>query len=316
MRRTSLLALACPHCLGPLEMSESHDQDIREDVLRCPSERLTFPIMAGVPQLVPLNRVSEVEGFEESYSKAWQRDGWGSSDPAYLLSLPDRDTTRRNAGKWRFKARSAKALFDVLESMRLHRILDLGAGIGWLSHLLALRGYEVYAMDVVRDAVLGLTAAEVYVRVGPYFERVWGELERPPFRNESMDAIVCNASLHYASSLSEVLREIHRILRPGGALFVLNSPVYVSGRDAARTEADFREHLRGLGANEEVVSTYHHFTREILSTVLAETVGPMREVLFGRGARFRLTRALKGLILRTELASFPLLVALKPTIGG
>ena len=315
MRLPALDELACPHCLGPLEPSGSFEPDLQEGTLRCRGEGLAFPVSAGVPQLVRLDRAAQVAAFAESYSKAWQSDGWGSLDASYLLNLPHRDTTGRQAARWRFKARTMWALFDLLDSMRLHRFLDLGAGVGWLSHQLASRGHEVYAMDIVRDRVLGLAAAEVYLQVGPHFERVWGELERPPFRTESMDAIVCNASLHYASSLSEAVCEIHRILVPKGVLFVLNSPVYWSANDASRTEADFRKRLRDLGANEDVASTYHHFTRNDLESVLSGTIGPVREVPFDPGSLFRLVRAAKGFVLRTELASFPLLVAQKTADG-
>ena len=175
MRRSALEVLACPHCLGPLDLA-TDEQDVEQGTLRCDRESRKFPVVDGVPHLVRLDRVEWARSFAEAYSRGWQRDGWGSADPEYLLNLPHRDLTGRQTGKWRFKARTMEALFAFLDELSPRRVVDLGCGVGWLSHHLARRGYQVYALDIVRDRVLGLGAAGVYVRVGPFFERVWGEL--------------------------------------------------------------------------------------------------------------------------------------------
>lgn len=283
--------------------------------MTCEQDGRTFPVQKGIPLLVRVDRQADVEAFARNYSRVWLRDGWGGGDDEYFLNLPDKDTTGRQPTKWRVKARSAQALFAVLHRIRPHRILDLGAGIGWLSYRLAERGYESYAVDAILDDVLGLGAAGVYLRRGPHFERVWGELERPPFQRDSLDAVICNASLHYTPAIMETLGQIQRILRPGGTLIVLNSPVHEDKGDAARAEADFRSHLRRLGAGESVTSRVHHFVRPELEEGLRTAVGPVQNAPFDPGRAFRLTRRLKGLVLGMELATFPLLTATKPGEG-
>ena len=312
MRRAALEALACPHCFRRLQAVESTDP-ILEGVLKCERDDLLFPVQGGIPRLVRLDRQAKVEAFAQAYSRVWQRDGWGGGDTEYLLSLPERDTTGRQTEKWRVKARSMQALFALLDQLLPIRILDLGAGIGWLSHHLAERGHEVYSVDPILDDVLGLGTAGVYLRHGPYFERVWGELERPPFQRDSLDAVVCNASLHYTPAIEESLEQIQRILRPGGTLILLNSPVHKDKASARRAQADFRARLLKLGAEESISARVHHLVRAELELNLSQVIGPVAEVRFDPGRTFRLTRKLKGLVLGMELASFPIITATKGT---
>ncbi|HYS71434.1 MAG TPA: methyltransferase domain-containing protein [Thermoplasmata archaeon] len=307
MRPGALEAVACPECDGPLTASGTGE--LTTGSLRCDRDRLEFEVRDGVPELVRPSRIAGVRSFATGYSAAWRKDGWGASDPTTLLALPYRDTTRLQSSKWRVKARSADALFAALLPRTHPRVADLGCGVGWLSHRLARRGHEVFAVDVITDGILGLAAANVYVRQGPFFERVLGELDRPPFREGILDAVVCNASLHYAEDVESALRGIARTLRPGGALFVLNSPVHEDARSAIRAESGFRSHLLQLGAPEPVAFAYHHFTREPFLRLLEGTVGPAKEVPFDPGIGFRLARKAKGVALRMELASFPILVA-------
>ena len=257
------------------------------------------------------DRVCADEAFASSFSQAWRRDGWGAPNEADRLELPWVDRSRRHVREWKVKARSLKGLFQLLDRIRPTRVVDLGCGFGWLSHILAGRGHEVYAIDLVLDEVLGLAAADVYMRAGTGFERVWGEIEHPPLRDQSVDAIICNASLHYALDLRGTLFEIERVLRPGGFLIVMNSPVHANLDSAQRAQSDFRKRLQRFGAAEEISSSYHHFFRDDLESTIRDVIGPVFEERFDLGRSFRLVRSLKGMAFRMQLASFPLLYAPK-----
>lgn len=311
MRRRALEVLACPSCHGTLELRQNGDGEVDSGTLRCPRDRMEFIIESGVPALILPDQLDRLNSFAAEYQRVWQREGWGGRDPRYLLKLPYRDVTGRQRGKWRVKARSMEVLLPLLVRERVQRVVDLGCGMGWLSHHIARLGVEVFAVDVLRDEALGLRAGGTYVRRGPYFERIQGELERPPFRTESIDAVVCNASLHYAESLPKAVAGIERILRPGGLLAVLNSPVHHDASSARRAEFHFREQLKRQGATETLTSTYHHFTWEEIISVLGASLGPPREEPFDPGLVFRTIRFLKGMALRMELASFPIVTATK-----
>ena len=311
MRRGALKTLVCPNCLSSLR-PEGSFESLEDGTLACAQEGLAFPVRRGVPRLVRPHKEAELRAFAKSYSRVWRREGWGGED-GYLLNLPHKDTTGRQKSKWRVKARSMKVLLDLVDDLQVKRVLDLGAGMGWLSRYLAQRDREVYALDAVLDDVLGLEAATVYLGNGPYFERVWGEMERPPFRDGSLDAVVCNASLHYAKDLGQTLAEVGRILAPGGSLILLNSPVHRDATSARRAEAGFQAHLLALGADQTVAERYHHFVRSELEGALTEAFGHVVEMPFDPGQGFRSVRWLKGIALRLELASFPIFIS---TIEG
>src|SRR2546426_2815064 len=311
MRLASLAILACPECLGALSLPGVNSNSWPTSELECVDEKLRFPVIDGIPQLVRPERANAVQAMAENYSRVWQKDGWGSTSPLYLLNLPDRDTTGRQSGKWTVKARSMEALFDLFRALPPRRDLDLGCGVGWLTNRLARRGYAAFAVDIVQDNALGLRAANVYLRAGSVFERVWGELERPPFQAGTFDAVICNASLHYAPSLELTLAGVNRVLRPGGVFVVMNSPVHNEAQSAERAERSFRSQLSRLGASEYLVSGYHHFVQSRLEAALAATIGPPRNQRFDPGRGFRLSRRAKGILLGMELASFPIIWAQK-----
>lgn len=312
VRAQAIEVLACPVCLGPLSPVDAKRDDIVTGALLCSRDSIAYEISDGIPNLVLPSRAEQTQAMASSYAAAWAKDGWGSLDPQYLFELPFRDRTRRRSTEWRLKARSLSALLRFLDGIQSKIIIDLGAGVGWLSYQLARLGGTVFATDLLLDKLLGLGAASLYVESGTFFERVRGDLERPPFRDRSADIVICNASLHYARNLEATLSEISRILVPGGLFMIMNSPVHRDVTSAARAEGDFRSHLERLGANAEVTSNYHHLVRETLESEIRSAVGPVGEVRFGTGRLFQSTRFVKSTVLRMELAGFPLIYARKP----
>ncbi len=93
------------------------------------------------------------------------------------------------------------------------RALDLGAGQGALSQALKLRGFEVTAADINPGQ---------FRAAGVTFARL--DLNEPlPFPDAGFDLVVAVEVLEHLESPRAFLREIHRVLRPGG-LAVLSTP--------------------------------------------------------------------------------------------
>jgi SAM-dependent methyltransferase len=155
------------------------------------------------------------------------------------------------ARQWAVRARSFEAFVRLVlqpastESGGQVRLLDLGAGNGWLCHRAALAGHRGVALDVRDDAVDGLGAA------GPLMDRAPGRIapvaasfDALPLRPREFDVAVFNASLHYALDLAAVLAEAARVVRPGGRLVILDSPFYAREEQGEEMVAEKRREAR------------------------------------------------------------------------
>jgi SAM-dependent methyltransferase len=111
------------------------------------------------------------------------------------------------------------------------RVVDIGAGLcEFVNHI---RAREKWAVDM--DPNLRLRAAQgVHVRCGPAHDLAWLD-------SASVDVVFAsNVFEHFLSKddLGRALREIHRVLRPGGRLLVLGPNI----RYASRVYWDFFDH--------------------------------------------------------------------------
>jgi SAM-dependent methyltransferase len=196
-------------------------------------------------------RDAEARAFRVAYAEHRAREGRGPLAAAELLALPylDRGPFAR---EWQVRARSFDAFVrEVLEPLaRLRggrlRVLDLGAGNGWISYRMVQRGHRAVALDVRTDSVDGLGAATAYrPHLPALFARVAASFERIPFAACAFDLAVFNASLHYARELAGVVREAARVLRPGGRLVVLDSPFYETANAGEAMVREKRAGARG-----------------------------------------------------------------------
>lgn len=90
------------------------------------------------------------------------------------------------------------------------RVLDLGSGTGAAAPVLGDR--QVVALDPVRE-MLGLS---------PIRQRVVGVGESLPFADESFDGAFSAYVFRNLTSIPATLAELHRVIRPGGAVVVVD----------------------------------------------------------------------------------------------
>jgi len=226
--------LACPACRTALAIA-------------VPDERHCVPCGTAYRQtdgiwrfLVP-GRERAFDTFILEYETVRSAERRRVQNPSHLRALPYRDLSRKRPYEWSIRAKSFRTLVkEVIEpweraSGRPLRILDMGSGLGWLAHRVALRGHEVAAVDLVTNDFDGLG---VWKHYGREFLPVQAEFERLPFPDATVDVVVYNASFHYAASFGAALREALRVLRPSGRVVIMDTPIY---RDASSGAAMVRE---------------------------------------------------------------------------
>jgi len=139
---------------------------------------------------------------------------------------------RAAAGEWeRLKPFSPPGTDTVAESASLMQdfaaalvhlppapadlILDLGAGACWCSDWLQRLNLRTVAVDISWDMLrLGRTRL-------PRPDRAWlaaGDLESLPFAAASFEKAYCLSAIHHVPSIERALGEIHRVLKPEGAV--------------------------------------------------------------------------------------------------
>jgi SAM-dependent methyltransferase len=117
--------------------------------------------------------------------------------------------------------------YDRLKLEPGHLVLDMGAGAGRHAFEAFRRGARVVALDYgfgelpeVRD-LFGALVAEGEVVVpeqGVLGAAVNGDGTRLPFPDDTFDRIICSEVLEHIPDDSAALRELFRILKPGGRL--------------------------------------------------------------------------------------------------
>ena len=94
------------------------------------------------------------------------------------------------------------------------RVLDVAAGTGLGTAALRARwGCDVVALDQSPEMLARATAR---FADDPSVETVLGEAERLPFEDGSFDALTFTYLLRYVDDVPATLRELFRVVRPGG----------------------------------------------------------------------------------------------------
>jgi len=185
--------------------------------------------------------------FLTDYGVIRRAEGRGSDDPSYFLALPFEDVTGRHSAQWEIRARSyryfERSILPEFEqsAQRPLDILDLGAGNGWMSYRLALRGHRPVALDIFADSRDGLRAARHFPRAFPLCE---AEFDQLPLVPDRFDLAIFNSSFHYSADYHRTLREVRRCLRTTGAVVIMDTPVYALRQDGERMVTERREQFQ------------------------------------------------------------------------
>jgi glycosyltransferase involved in cell wall biosynthesis/SAM-dependent methyltransferase len=112
-------------------------------------------------------------------------------------------------------ARRARILLDYLELEDGQRILDGGCGMGfYLMAMSKLRDLDLVGMDMWMDRLRWAKREQVPA------DLVAAGLYRAPFEDGVFDAVLLSEVLEHIPDESLALREIKRVLKPGGVLAV------------------------------------------------------------------------------------------------
>ena len=132
-------------------------------------------------------------------------------DPPWLWQMRDRDGRRLRAAR-------ILAVLEDFSGVPLAgaTLLDVGASHGLIAAALAERVAWTLGIDV--DAAALCAALGERPTCGQ-LDLVRGSGTRLPFRDECMDFVVCNHVYEHVPDAPALLREVARVLRPGGTCY-------------------------------------------------------------------------------------------------
>jgi SAM-dependent methyltransferase len=221
LRAEDWVGWCCSYCAAPLRPFASG--------LLCAEEQRWFATQDGVHRLLPDERRREIRPFLELYQRVRRDEGWRPEvcaargvplDEAVALAQP-----HLGPGPW--------------------RVLEAGAGCGWASVRLLGQGHRVAGVDVNLDPTDGLPAANPLLPAPEALPRAEAEMDALPLEPSSFDLVLAVGSLHVGPRLTRTLVELRRVVRRGGVLLVLDSPVFRDRPDGEAMVADrMRAHAR------------------------------------------------------------------------
>lgn len=183
-----------------------------------------------------------------------------------------------------FKLRTAK------------KVLDVGAGHGLLLSFLAELGHECYALDVQNQPAVH---PDIYKTKPITFQQCNVEIDPIPYPEDCFDAVVCCQVLeHFTHSHLPAVKEMRRVLKPGGIIEV-DVPNVGSFRNRSRMlrgkniTYDYEEHyLYAVPVLHKGLSFYplrhnREFTKSELETLIRAAGFRQIEVSFLKSRRYR-----------------------------
>lgn len=294
---------ACPDCRASV-------LDAGEDAFRCPTCRQRFVCRDGIYRFLTHPSSPSAGPFSRHSSAVSPGNGSQETAPEYYRMLPvvKRDDPR--AAEWRIRRETYAHFQRVgLPAVWLGpvRILDLGAGTGWLSHRLASFGYTAVAVDRVDGDADGLGACRHYEIS---FPAVQADFDALPFEDAQFDVVVLNDSLHCSPHPEATLAEARRMLAPGGSLVVMDSPMFWRASDGhAMLQQQVRQAVAEQGVTDSLEEGVGFLTFDDLQQT-GMALGLRGRFVQSRGRiGSRLRRQIERLVSRRPPAAFGVWVA-------
>jgi SAM-dependent methyltransferase len=204
--------------------------------------------------------------FAAQYTALRKREGWigldGQEDP--VSGEP-----RLWRGRLESVSRAANALSSQLSGAERPVVVDVGSGGGWAARY--FRDADVIAIDL-----LGTEGR-------PGVLQVRADMRSLPLRDSTVDVAFYAASLHYAP-VTDSVGEAARVLRPGGFVIAVDSPMYRDRHGQELAEARSADYYAQAGFP-ELAAHYHPIDAAALRAVLAACGFEVVQLQAGRTAR-------------------------------
>ena len=114
-----------------------------------------------------------------------------------------------------------QAILETIGTITYTSVLDVGTGTGHMLQLLAKDATRAVGLDS-SHSMLAVARANLERAEIRGVDLRQGDIYSPPLANDSFDLIVCHQVLHFLDDPARAVREISRLLSPGGRLLIVD----------------------------------------------------------------------------------------------
>jgi SAM-dependent methyltransferase/uncharacterized protein YbaR (Trm112 family) len=242
MRLRFLEFACCPECEARLAIDwrqPAEGEDVEDGALRCTGCMRQYPIIGGIPRLLPDALASQTIAYHQDFvsrhatrlHEFLARAGQ-AADAGDAWWRDERRTIRSYSYQWR----KFKQMFPQWEAIFLDLIrpldrsffrgtvgLDGGCGFGRSIYYAATFGAEMIGLDLSE----AIEAARENTAHLPNVHLVQGDIFHPPIRRRALDFVYSFGVLHHLPDPKGGFVSLAPLLKPGAPMFVW---VYLRGR--------------------------------------------------------------------------------------
>ena len=200
-------------------------------------------------------------------------------------------------------------LFDLIpfSSFQGKKVLEIGCGAGYDAYEFCRNGADYTGIDIAPENIDRISKHLSFYGYQP--KLMVGDAEFLEFQDESFDVVFSNGVLHHVPDITRTLKEINRVLKPGGRFYMI---VYHKNSIFYWVSLFFFEHLILLGflkrSFKERLSMIEYTTAEARPFVKAYSVKELRNILCK--ADFMLENLWVRKLVEEDLPGIPLLQSL------
>ncbi len=184
---------------------------------------------------------------------------------------------------------------SILKKFTPGAALDAACGTGRYSAFLNSIGHNVTGIDISDDML------KLAKKKNKNINFIQGDLNTLPFENEKFNLVVCGLAIHYVTNIDEVIKELTRVVLPGGYIVISSVHPWLVALGA---HAEFHDKKDGWGYIKDNVfwhSTYiNAFNKASLKILQCQEPKIMTEQIqiLQKGSKLNITtisKALEGL---------------------
>ncbi len=141
---------------------------------------------------------SYVKSYFDEYSRDYHKDHYVKEKPPSLYPT---------------LAIRLRYMTDMLYDFKTNgKIIDVGCGTGEMLEVLKERKFVTYGLDYSYKMLYEISKDTAILQL----PLINSDIENLPFENESFDGVICAGVIEYLNEDQKALREMSRILKPGG----------------------------------------------------------------------------------------------------